>query len=46
MSLGSKYDDINDFYQLLSSFINTHEATTTEANDRKNRIELWEATLR
>ena len=26
MSLGSKYDEINDFYALLNTFINTHEA--------------------
>ena len=38
MSLGSKYDGINDFYALLNAFINTHEATTTEAKDRKDRI--------
>ena len=38
MSLGSKYDEINDFYVLLKSFINTHEATTAETNDRKNKI--------
>ena len=30
MSLGSKYDEINDFYMLLNTLINTHEATTTE----------------
>ena len=34
MSLGSKYSQINDFYALLNSFINTHEATTTETKDR------------
>ena len=38
MSLGSKYDVINDFHTLLNAFINTHKATTTETNDRKNRI--------
>ena len=38
MSQSSKYDEMNDFYTLLNAFINTHEATTTEANDRKNRI--------
>ena len=38
MSLGSKYDEINDFYTLLNTFINTHEAITTETKDRKNRI--------
>ena len=35
MSLDSKYDD---FHALLNAFINTHEATTTETKDRKNRI--------
>ena len=30
MSLGSKYNEINDFYTLLNTFINTHETTTTE----------------
>ena len=38
MSLGSKYDEMNDFYILLNAFINTNEATTTESNNRKNRI--------
>ena len=38
MSLGSKYDEINDFYALLNAFVNTHEATTTDTKNRKNRI--------
>ena len=38
MSLGSKYGEMNDFYTLLNAFINTHEATTTETKNRKNRI--------
>ena len=38
MSLGSKCDEINDFYTLLNAFINTHEVTTTETKSRKNRI--------
>ena len=38
MSLGSKYDEINDFYALLNAFINTHEATTTERKHGKDRI--------
>ena len=38
MSLGSKYDEMNDFYTLLNAFINTHEATTTKTKDRKDRI--------
>ena len=38
MSLGSKYDEINDFYTLLNAFINTHEANTTKTKDRKTRI--------
>ena len=33
--LGSKYDEINDFYTLLSAFINIHEASTTETENRK-----------
>ena len=27
-----------DFHALLNAFINTHEASTTETKDRKNRI--------
>ena len=38
MSLGSKYDEINDFYMLLNGFINTHKATNTETKNHKNRI--------
>ena len=38
MSLGSKYDEMNDFYTLLNAFINTHEATTTETKILKDRI--------
>ena len=38
MCLGSKYDEMGDFYELLNSFINTHEATTTEKKVRKDRI--------
>ena len=38
MSLGSKYDEMIDFYGLLDSFINIHETTATETNDRKYRI--------
>ena len=38
MSLGSKYDEMNDFYVLLNAFIYTHEATTTEKKDRRTRI--------
>ena len=29
---------MNDFHALLNAFINTHEATTTEKKDCKNRI--------
>ena len=39
MSIGSKYDEINDFYTLLNAFVNTHEATTTETKIVK--IEFW-----
>ena len=38
MSLGSKQDEMNDFYKLFNSFINTHEATTTETKHCKDRI--------
>ena len=38
ISLDSKYDEMTDFYTLLNAFINTHKATNTETNDRKNRI--------
>ena len=38
MSLGSKYDEMNDLYALLNAFINTHEATTTETKNCKNRL--------
>ena len=38
MSVGSKYDEMNDFDTLLNAFINTHEATTTETKDLKDRI--------
>ena len=38
MSLVSKYDEMIDFHTLLNAFINTHEATTNETNDCKNRI--------
>ena len=37
MSLLSEYDEMNDFYALLNAFIDTHEATTTETKDRKDR---------
>ena len=37
MSLGSKYDEINDFYTLLNAFINTHEGITTETKNRKKK---------
>ena len=34
ISLGSKYDEKNDFYIPLNAFINTYEATTTETKNR------------
>ena len=37
MSLGSKYDEMNDFHALLNAFTNAHEATTTETKNRKDR---------
>ena len=36
-SLGSKYNDMTDFYKLLNSFINTHRVINTETKDRKNK---------
>ena len=38
MSLGSKYDEINEFYTLLNALINTQKTTTTETKNLKNRI--------
>ena len=38
MSVGFKYDEINDFYMLLSAFIKRHEETNTETENHKNRI--------
>ena len=38
MSLGSKYDEINDFYTLLNAFVNTHEGITTETKNRKKKV--------
>ena len=38
MSLGSKYDEMNDFYAFLNLFIKIHEAITTETKIRKERI--------
>ena len=35
MSLGSKYDEVNDFYALLNALINTHEETSTEKKIKK-----------
>ena len=38
MSLGSNYDEIIDFYELLNSFIDTHKAINTETKDCKDKI--------
>ena len=38
MSLGSKYNERNEFYTLLNAFINTQEAITTETKNHKNKI--------
>ena len=38
MSLGSKNDEMSDFYTLLNAFINTQKATNIETKDRKDRI--------
>ena len=35
MSLGSKDNDMNDFYALLDAFINTHKAITTDTKNCK-----------
>ena len=46
MSLGSKYNEINDFYTLLNAFINTHETTTTETEKSlKQNFEQCQSTL-
>ena len=37
ISVGSKYDEINDFNTILNAFINTHEATATETKNRKKQ---------
>ena len=37
MLLGSKYDVMTDFCELLNSFINTHKATADETNNGKNK---------
>ena len=37
MSLGSKYDELDEFYKLLDSFINAHVAITDETKDRKDK---------
>ena len=38
MSLGFKYNEIDEFYTLLNAFINTDEAITTETKNHKNKI--------
>ena len=38
MSLGFKYNEINEFHTLLNAFINTNEAITTETKNHKNKI--------
>ena len=37
MLLGSKYDELKEFYKLLTDFKN-HKPLTTETKDRKDRI--------
>ena len=37
MSLGFKYDQINDFYTFLNAFINTNEANTTKSKNRTDK---------
>ena len=38
MTLSCKHDEMNNFYTLLDSFINTHEAITNETKYHKDRI--------
>ena len=38
MLLKSKYEEMDEFYQLLDTFINIHKAITDETRDRKNRV--------
>ena len=38
MLLKSKYEEMDEFYQLLDTFINTHKTITDETRDRKNRV--------
>ena len=38
MSIGSKYDEIDDFYTLLNAFIKTRKTTTTQTKHRKKEV--------
>ena len=38
MSIGSKHDEMIDFYTLLNAFINTCKVITTETKDCKETI--------
>ena len=38
MLLKSKCDTIDEFYQLLNTFINRHKTITDETRDNKNRV--------
>ena len=38
ISLNSKFNEMNNFYELLNSFINAHVAITVETKDRKDGI--------
>ena len=38
MSLKSKYDEMNEFYQLLDTFINKYKTITDETRDQKNTV--------
>ena len=38
MSIGSKYDEIDDFYTLLNAFIKTRKTTTTQTKNRKKEV--------
>ena len=38
ISIGSKYDEIDDFYTLLNAFIKTRKTTTTQTKNRKKEV--------
>ena len=38
MSLGSKYDEMEEFYTIFDLFINIYKATTAETKERKDKV--------